>query len=141
MKLRMALYVAGALMLLASSRFVAAQLDPVQRKAEIPFAFHVQDEQFPAGAYYVGWVGARLRIQSADGKRGVWVIAIPFNSEKANKRSALEFARYGDAVYLKRVLVAGRNIGHELLSTREEEQMAQQQSRQVIAKVRLEPVR
>ncbi len=111
-------------MILASSELLQAQLDPVQRKAQIPFAFYVEDTQFPAGTYLVGWMGHRFHIQRMDGKQQASVLIVPVESRKTCERSVLQFSRYGEVRYLHAMWIAGRNTGHELLRTRTEMELA-----------------
>jgi hypothetical protein len=114
-----------------------AQLDPAQRKAEIPFSFYVQDKVLPPGTYLVGWIGGRLNVRSFDGKQGAAVLAIPVQSKRTPERSVLEFSRYGDVLYLSKVWIAGRDSGHELLQTHAEMELAQKTRIKAFAMVRL----
>ncbi len=127
-------------MLLTVSINVQAQLDPKQRKAEIPFAFYVEDREFPAGTYLVGWLGGRIHIQSPDGSYSASVIAVPIELKQTRERSALQFTGYGTATYLSRVWIGGNDSGRELLRTKREVELAKKSPGKIYATVRLGPV-
>lgn len=110
-----------------------AQLDTQDRAARIPFAFHVENQELPAGDYLIGWLGGRLHIHSVDGKYSATAIALPVNGTKTQASSKLEFQRYGSVVFLSRMWIAGTETGRELLKTRHEVELAKQQGGTVIA--------
>lgn len=126
-----------ATILVACSSFTAAQLDTKQRKVDIPFAFHVQDKQLPAGTYLFGWVGPKLHIESTDGKYATWMNTVPFQTAEPIQQSVLLFTDYGTAIYLRQVKVCGRNIGHEVLRTRAENEIVNGNRRKTYAMVRV----
>jgi hypothetical protein len=140
MKRSIVLALAIAAMMIASSNLLKAQIETVQRRADIPFAFHVEDREFPAGTYFVGWVGGRLHIQSFDGKQVASVLVLPVESLKTCERSTLQFNSYGQARYLSKIWIAGRNTGHELLRTKSEEELARQSTGKAYAMVGLSAV-
>jgi len=140
MKRSVVVALAVAAMLIAIASPIAAQLDSVQRKAQIPFPFYVQDKELPAGTYLVGWVGGRLHLQSPDAHYTAWVMAFPVDGKKTPESSALQFRTYGNTKYLSRIWIAGRDTGYELLRTTTEIEAAKKSSGDLCATVRLDSI-
>lgn len=104
---------------------LSAQAKPEIHHAKIPFGFHVENRQFPAGDYELRWVGPRLLIKSLEGNQQAIVIVVQVDSTTPSKRNYLKFNSYGGNEYfLSEVWVVGQNSGHELLKSKMELEMA-----------------
>ena len=84
---------------------------PVEKlmTVNIPFAFVVGKDSFPAGEYEVlGQIGSStIWIKSSNGAKVITGFAIPYRERKVASDSALVFNRYGDDYFLAKVLLAG----------------------------------
>ena len=84
-------------------------------KAEIPFEFHVGNESFPAGEYWVELekltpgspTGATLLLRNRDGSVFHRILAMPGADNFTTGESRLTFNRYGDQYFLAEVGSAG----------------------------------
>jgi hypothetical protein len=115
-----------------------AQLDTKVRKADIPFAFYIGEQQFPAGEYLISWPGGVIHIQSMDGTLHASVMSFRVEARKTNERSVLRFNSYGRSVpYLSQIWIAGNDSGRELLKSKSEVEVAKNSSNRTYAMVRL----
>lgn len=98
--------------------------EPGIHHANIPFAFHVENRSFPAGAYEVSWVGPRLLIKSLNGNQQALVIVVRVDASESSRRNYLRFNTYGGDYFLAGVWIAGQNFGHELVKSKLEMEVA-----------------
>jgi hypothetical protein len=108
--------------LLFTGASVFAQTTPSQQlmKANIPFAFGVEDHSLPAGQYLVFTVTPErsIRIVSTDGKHSAIVNDLPNYGSQPSPNSRLVFHRYGNEYFLAQVWTAGQNVGRNPLSSK-----------------------
>jgi hypothetical protein len=78
--------------------------------AKVPFAFIVGNVRLPAGSYVVKEdmsTGAGvLAIQSADGRRSVYTLTIPYAANRAPEHPELVFEKFNDQYFLFRIVPA-----------------------------------
>ena len=87
-------------------------------KANIPYSFHVEDQNLPAGTYLVQWAGGRLRIASEDGKYSASAIALPKEGRTTQASSRLKFNNYAGERFLREIFFAGQEQSRELLRSK-----------------------
>jgi hypothetical protein len=120
---------ASFVFVLALSPVVQAQMDEQRTwKANVPYAFQIENKQLPAGEYLVKWVGGRLHIASPDGKYSASFLALPVEGNVTQPKSRLVFNDYGDAHFLTAVYFAGTEQSRELLKSKAEMQLARSKS-------------
>ena len=102
-----------------------AQLGNGSVKADVPFAFTVVDQTFPAGQYTVRKMND-MGILAITGTGSALALAgsQPVQSGDAQKLTKLVFHRYGGRYFLYQVWVRGENRGRELPSTKLERELA-----------------
>jgi len=116
----------GLLSLLTSAS-LSAQDSPVH--FNIPFAFHIGKSILPAGQYRVTprlSEGSVLAMQCVDCRKGVMVLTNGVQSSKAWSQPVLEFQRYGDVYFVKRMWLAGSHEGREFSPSKAERELARQ---------------
>lgn len=84
--------------------------------ADVPFAFQVNNNAFPAGKYRVtsGSGQAALLVQSIDFKQAVFSFSNAVQGTKTWEAPRLVFRRYGDRYFLSQVWLPGSDRGREL---------------------------
>lgn len=109
--------------------FANAQMDEnTIWTAKIPYSFHVEGTQMPAGEYLIKWNSGRLLITAADGRGKVAVITLPLDGKKTVEKSMLQFRTYGTEHYLSSIWFAGREQGREFMKSKLEVELARKQS-------------
>ena len=109
--------------------FANAQLDESTIwTAKIPYSFHVENTQFPAGEYLFKWNSGRMQITAADGRAKALVITLPLQSKKTVEQSMLKFDTYGTEHFLSAIWFAGAEQGRELMKSKLEIELARRQS-------------
>jgi hypothetical protein len=100
---------AGLSALLGTATLSAQQRSEV---ADVPFAFHAQQQTFPAGEYQVTQrnSGSVFQLMSSEGK-SIYVNA-PLLNTTDPQRPHLTFARYGGEYVLSAISMPGTDIGH-----------------------------
>src|SRR5690349_7782447 len=124
----LAILMAAALLVIAAPRAARAQDRVV---ATVPFAFIVGDKELPPGQYLIRQDGESpsiLAIESADGRRNVYVTTIGADDDRSASSAELVFRRYDNQYFLNRV-VAGPDEEREIVLTRSEEHTSELQSR------------
>jgi hypothetical protein len=94
-------------------------------KADVPFAFSVADEQFPAGEYIVSGVGSQgiLALRGTGSQMRLVATQAAVSSGPSNK-SKLIFHRYGDRYILSEIWLEGDSRGRRLPKTKLEKELA-----------------
>lgn len=89
-------------------------------KANVPFAFGVEDCSLPAGEYtiFAAKPDRTIRIASTDGRYSVVVNTLLNYAEKPAPKSRLVFHKYGDEYFLAQVWTAGQKLARNLLSSK-----------------------
>ena len=113
-----------ALLLFAAGSSLA-QLSMQNMKADVPFAFSVADQQFPAGQYVVAGVGSQgvLAVRGS-GKQFKMIVSHEVESAKPSQTSKLVFHRYGDQYILSEIWLQGEIRGRQLPRTKLEKELA-----------------
>jgi len=126
--------VAFCVVVLAAIGVAAGQTRAGDVVADVPFAFSVAGQQFPAGHYtltakddFIGIFGANKQ-----------VLFVPTHAavRSATDDTKLVFHRYGDTFFLSCVWMRGRNTGKELYRSRTERELAARQAEMELAVVR-----
>ena len=103
---------------------------------DVPFDFMVSGKSLPAGKYVVvrGTQASAegLRLQSTDGKKGVYVLTISIQSAETREQGAVVFTRYGDEYFLSQVWIAGKATGRELFKGAKERTLQRDIARRAV---------
>jgi hypothetical protein len=95
------------LLLVAAVAPARAQSALIEGRANIPFAFAISDQSFPAGTYTVERICQNssncLRLRSADNSASVIFFTLPAKPTNGSKQPRLVFNRYGDEYFLTQV--------------------------------------
>ena len=93
----------------------------------LPFAFQVNNQQFPAGKYQVTADAghAAVLLRSVDCKRAIFSLSTSIQSEKTREVPSLVFKRYDDRYFLSQIWLPGSNHGRGLPASRAEREVAQ----------------
>ena len=125
--------VALCTVVLAVLGIVTGQTSPGDVVVDVPFAFSVAGQQFPAGHYIVKAKDDVIVIVNGN-KQGLFV---PTHAavRGASDSTKLVFHRYGDAYFLSCVWVRGNTTGKELFRSRAERELAARQAEMELAVV------
>jgi hypothetical protein len=121
--------------LLTAAAAALGQTRPGDVTVDVPFAFHLAGQQFPAGHYIVRNEGdVCLRIFSAE-RRGLHV---PTHQSLRTESdgSKLVFHRYGATYFLSQVWANGSTTGWVLSQSRAERELADRAEQMELAVVR-----
>ena len=115
---------AGCLCLAVSLTSAFAQSSQMLT-ADIPFAFQVNNQQFPAGKYHVKAEGghAAVLVQGIDNKRAAFSISNHIQRGKTREVPSLVFKRYDDRYFLSQIWMPGTS-GRGLPTSRAERELA-----------------
>src|ERR1017187_1774020 len=115
---------AGCLCLAVSLTSAFAQSSQMLT-ADIPFAFQVNNQQFPAGKYHVKAEGghAAVLVQGIDNKRAAFSISNHIQRGKTREVPSLVFKRYDDRNFLSQIWMPGTS-GRGLPTSRAERELA-----------------
>ena len=116
---------AGCLCLAVSLTSAFAQSSQLLT-VDLPFAFEVNNQQFPAGHYQVRTEAGlpTVQLRAADCKRSVFSISSPIQSGKIREGGALVFNRYDDRYFLSQIWLPGTDSGRDLRPSRTERELA-----------------
>ncbi len=99
---------------------------------EVPFAYSVYDQVFPAGEYEVGTtINGLVTIRNHDSSATANVLGHHVQSYKDWNRSRLLFKRYGNTYFLSQIWTPGRDIGVELQQSKAERELIARTARTV----------
>ncbi len=116
---------------MALSPVASAQMDEQGIwKANVPYSFHVENREMPAGVYLVKWTEGRLTLVSEDRKNRVVAITLLVQGRVTQERSYLTFNRYGSEHFLSAIHFAGIEDSRELLKSKYEVELAKKSSRE-----------
>lgn len=92
----------------------------------VPFDFTVMDHHFAAGTYTLtsDTLQSPLLIRGRQKGVAMFVIALPAQGAKTTGDAKLEFDRFGDQYFLRRIWYAGTNEGRELKPSKVERELA-----------------
>ena len=115
---------AGCLCLAVSLSSAFAQSSQLLM-VDLPFAFEVNNQQFPAGKYRVSVEAGHpaVMLQSADRQRATFSISSPVRSQKLREVGALVFSRYNDRYFLSKIWMTGTDSGRDLAPSRTEREL------------------
>jgi hypothetical protein len=115
---------AGCLCLAVSLTSAFAQSSQMLT-VDLPFAFQVNNQQFPAGKYHVKAEGghAAVLVQGIDNKRAAFSISDHIQRGKAREVPSLVFKRYDDRYFLSQIWMPGTS-GRGLPTSRTERELA-----------------
>jgi hypothetical protein len=93
---------------------------------DLPFAFQVNNHEFPAGKYEVKADAgqAAVLLRSADCKRAIFSLSAPVESANTHALPSLVFHRYDDRYFLSQIWMPGTNSGRGLTVTTAEREIA-----------------
>ena len=119
--------VATAVLALAITAPVRAQLPDTAMRANIPFAFIVNGKTLPAGNYEVKRINDEpegLIIRSLDNKHDHAVFETESMEEnRLPRHDQIVFDRYGESYFLSEVLTGGIETGRKLAPSRAEREL------------------
>ena len=116
---------AGCLCLAVSLTSAFAQSSQLLT-VDLPFAFEVNNQQFPVGHYRVSVEAGHpaVLLQNAKSKQAVYSISSPMRSEKIREVGSLVFTRYNDRYFLSKIWMTGTDSGRDLAPSRTERELA-----------------
>jgi len=93
---------------------------------DLPFAFQVNNQQFPAGKYEVKAEAGQavVLLRSVDCKRAIFSLSTSIQSEKTREVPSLVFKRYDDRYFLSQIWLPGTNSGRGLPTSSAEREVA-----------------
>jgi len=117
----------AACLCLAVSLPAAFAQDSQTLTVNLPFAFEVNNKQFPAGQYRIaaGAGQAVVQLRGVDNKQAVFSLSLPIDSKKTREYPALIFNRYGNRYFLSQIWAAGSITGRGLPAGSAEREVAQ----------------
>ena len=115
---------AGCLCLAVSLTSAFAQSSQLLT-VDLPFAFEVNNQQFPAGHYKVSVEAGHpaVLLQDVKSKQAMYTISSPIRSEKIREVGALVFSRYNDRYFLSKIWMTGTDSGRDLPPSRTEREL------------------
>jgi hypothetical protein len=132
---------AGCLCLAVSLTSAFAQSSQLLT-VDLPFAFQVNNQQFPAGHYRVRVEAGQpaVMLQNVESKQSVFSISSPIQTGKIREKASLVFTRYNDRYFLSKIWMIGTDSGRDLGPSRTERELvrrmaqsAQKPSTEVVA--------
>jgi hypothetical protein len=113
-------------MLLASGSVAARAQNRVLFKANIPFAFTVENVELPAGSYTISSLAPDklILLQSADGRHSVVVQMLESTELHDAKQTVAVFQHLGDEFFLSQVWRRGSAVYHEVRTGKRATQLA-----------------
>jgi hypothetical protein len=116
---------AGCLCLAVSLTSAFAQSSQMLT-VDLPFAFQVNNQQFPAGHYRVSVDAGHpaVMLQNVKSKQSVFSISSPLRSAKIRESASLVFTRYNDRYFLSQIWMTGTDSGRGLPPSRAERELA-----------------
>lgn len=116
------------LTLMIAGAFATVQAQSVTRfTVDVPFAFTVSTETFPAGKYELllreKGQSDHLRIISRETKKSLMVFPLNKEGRTTSEETKLIFRRYGNRHFLGEVWTRGESIGHELVRSKDEKKL------------------
>jgi hypothetical protein len=116
---------AGCLCLAVSLTSAFAQSSQLLT-VDLPFAFQVNNQQFPAGHYRVSVEAGHpaVMLQNTESKQSVFSISSPLRGEKIREKASLVFSRYNDRYFLSQIWMTGTDSGRGLPPGRAERELA-----------------
>ena len=116
---------AGCLCLAVSLTSAFAQSSQLLT-VDLPFAFQVNNQQFPAGHYRVSVEAGHpaVVLQNVKSKQSVYTISSPIQGAKIRESASLVFTRYNDRYFLSKIWMTGTDSGRDLPPGRAERELA-----------------
>jgi hypothetical protein len=95
-------------------------------RVAVPFAFHVNDKEFPSGEYLVKANSgqALMLLQNTDYSRAQFVLTNTAQAPTQVEQPSLIFHRYGTEYFLSTVWLPGGNTGRQLRPSRRQMELA-----------------
>lgn len=127
-----------ALFLLCGARTAPAQPADNFLTIDIPFAFHLNNKQLPAGAYTFKRVPQMpnvLFVENADKSLSVMVLTNQVELPSGPLETSLTFNEYGEKRFLSEVKIAWRGFKYTMIKSRVEHKLAQTIAARVIRTV------
>src|ERR1700687_2882213 len=104
-----------ALLLLAAASIYVQAEDQAILRANVPFAFTVENKTMPAGTYTVSVVRPYdvLKLQSVDKGNSIFLNADPTATANGASDTSLVFQHVGSRYFLTQVWQLGSEVGHD----------------------------
>lgn len=106
-------------------------------RVAVPFKFSAGTQVLPAGEYTLKVDHAKnnIAVLSVDGKTGCFIPMQTTFERPALDRGRLEFAKYGNAHFLHRILPSGTSAAAELFTSRAEREASKRNTTREVAMV------
>jgi hypothetical protein len=114
----------------ASTISAVAQSDTTVATVNIPFTFHIDEQEMPAGLYRIDHVSSTLFVMSGANRSGT-VLTHPTADAKVPAQGHVVFHRIGGTYFLGELWSAGDTSGMACFESRAERQMLQESKQQV----------
>lgn len=117
--------------LLAAMPLCAQAQERTFAKADVPFAFAVENVDLPAGTYTVSVLPPynMIKVQSTDGRKTAMVSAMPSQRTGESQQTKLVFNRVGSHYFLVQVWERGNNIRRDLRTSNLAQELAKRGER------------
>ena len=125
---------AASVVVLVTMGAATAQAQTVnQFTADIPFAFHVGGEKFPAGEYTIRCLNPSSDVKVLQLRNTVGESSVMFHTNsivgRMNRKSRLVFSRYGNQYYFSQAWLASESFGMQAVKSRREKATAKEMAR------------
>ena len=114
----------------ASTISAVAQSDTTVATVNIPFTFHIDEQEMPAGLYRIDHVSSTLFLLRGPSRSGA-VLTYPTADTKVSTQGHVVFHRIGGTYFLGELWSAGDTSGMACFESRAERQMLQESKQQV----------
>ena len=114
----------------ASTISAVAQSDTTVATVNVPFAFHIDKQEMPAGLYRIDHVSSTLFVLRGSNRSGT-LLTHPTADTKAPAQGHVVFHRIGGTYFLGGLWSAGEKFGMACFESRAERQMLQESKQQV----------
>jgi hypothetical protein len=116
----------GALAMLAVALTISVPFAQAQNgvKADVPFAFSLQDKAMPAGNYQIVWLSDQaFEVRNLDGGRGQLLLKQISVQASEAKSPRLVFHQYGDRYFLSEIWDGQSSIGARVAESKLEKEV------------------
>jgi hypothetical protein len=114
----------------ASTISAVAQSDTTVATVNIPFTFHIDKQEMPAGLYRIDHVSSTLFLLRGPSRSGT-VLTHPTGDTKVSTQGHVVFHRIGGTYFLGGLRSAGEKYGMACFESQAERQMLQESKQQV----------
>jgi hypothetical protein len=97
-----------------------------------PFSFTIENQEIPAGIYWITLQDGWLKMQTADGQAVISVLTLPTEDNVREAKARAIFHRYHNRYFLSQVWLASSDRGRQTLESHEEQRSRKFEAPQAI---------